>query len=159
MSGADFLSPAAENKPEHLGINLLEQGTQESSSEGNSPCQVIRLWASVFPLPARSRAIAALCAVCSQHKPAAGRKLLPVCTGRVQTAAAARHAQPQSIFGASRQPNIRWRRVRIFFFLQKPENFSTFVMLQSGRGQGHWGNLLFILEVCIRFPTAERHAV
>lgn len=160
MSGADFLSPAAENKTEHLGINLLEQGTQGSSSEGRE-----------IP-PVKSSGSERRCSHCRPGPgPSLPSALFAHSTSRLPGASCSQCAQAgcrQLLLHGTHSLRAFLELagsltygddVLGFFFLQKPENFSTFVMLQSGRGQGHWGNLLFILEVCIRFPTAERHAV
>lgn len=89
LSGAGFLSPTTEDKPEHLGINLLEQGTQESFSErreipsdksSGSECGYPLLAPSLLSLPrglidhTTSRLLGASCSQCAQ---AGCRQLLP----------------------------------------------------------------------------------
>lgn len=82
LSGAALLKPSAEDKPEHLGMNLPEQGRAQGSFSERREIPNVRLSGTECPHPslAPSQGIAGPWAVCSHHKQAAGSKLLTVCT-------------------------------------------------------------------------------
>lgn len=106
-SGADILNLTAEDKPEHLGIHLLEQGTQGSFSERREIPNVRSSGTErCYPSLASSQGVTAPWAVCSHHKQAAGSKLLTVCTGRVERAAGTQHTGAQRGYGVSWPPNV-----------------------------------------------------
>lgn len=101
LSGADLLNPAAEDKPEHLGINLPEQGTQGSFSESTEIPSVRSSGTHCWPCP-RAVLPCGLLAHTTNRLLGAGSSQ---CAGRVETAAAAQHTGAQRVYGVSWQPN------------------------------------------------------
>lgn len=160
MSGADLLHPTADGKPGaiYFGIKSLEQDAQESFSETREiPCIRPSGTLCCDPSPASSQGVVGpLGPFAHSTSRLPGSKLLTVCTLWVERAAAKQHAGSQRDYRVSCPLNLV--SSFIFFSPEAGELLSTCCVLQSGRGQGHWGILLFILKVCMMFPAAERHA-
>lgn len=149
LSGAGFFNPTAEDKPEHLGINLLEQGTQGSFSERREIPSVRSSGTRGWPCP-RALLPCGLLAHTTSRLLGAGSSQ---CAGRVGTSAATQHTGAQRVYGVSWPPNTAWWHVRVFYRSQR-----TFLLLSCAM---KWcrartlGTFLFILKVGIKF-TAER---
>lgn len=130
-SGADLLHPTAKGKPEHLGINSLDQDAHESFREGKFPVlRHLALGAVTISGPVPRH--------CRPRGPCAHTtsRLLAACAGGENTT--------QGLTGVTDTVGRCIWYAELSFFLEARGLLSFCCVLQSDRGQGHWGILLFI---------------